>query len=60
MAQTWPLSSTEEYVPASMPMISGNANSRMEDTPKMNRQTRVISVVSVVLMVRDSVVRKKN
>ena len=40
------------YTPERMPTMMGRANSRMEETPKMYRQTIVTSVVSVVLMVR--------
>ena len=38
------------YTPEMMPTMMGRANSRMEETPKMYRQTIVTSVVSVVLM----------
>ena len=34
----------EEYVPLISPIISGNANSRMEDTPRINSSNTMMMV----------------
>ncbi len=46
---------TEEYPPQITPTIRGPANSRMEDTPRINSTNTMINVVREVLMLRDSV-----
>ncbi len=46
---------TEEYPPQITPTIRGPANSRMEDTPRINSTNTMINVVREVLMLRDNV-----
>ncbi len=41
---------TDEYVPQTMPTISGSVNSRMELTPRRNSMNTMINVVSEVSM----------
>ena len=41
---------TEEYVPHTIPTIRGSANSRIEDTPRINSTNTMMNVVKEVLI----------
>ena len=50
-----PARQIEEYVPQRIPTISGNANSRIEVTPRMYKSNTIMNVVIEVLILLESV-----